>query len=55
MSPTSGERFPHVYGRIGQDAIVAVHPYVPVASSPRSPESRSAVFRVTIKCDVRHA
>ena len=29
MSPTSGERFPHAYGRIGQDAIVAVHPYVP--------------------------
>jgi uncharacterized protein (DUF952 family) len=24
-SPTTGERFPHVYGRIGRDAVVAEH------------------------------
>jgi uncharacterized protein (DUF952 family) len=28
-SPSSGERFPHIYGRIPRVAIVAVHPFMP--------------------------
>ena len=27
-SPTTGERYPHVYGRIERTAVAAVHPFV---------------------------